>query len=424
MAKVSINNNQTQTYEIDGEKSTYVLNKGVSIAGSVYGIEEASTSKNNTIVLNGHVSATVDNGTAVFAKGDGTVIKIGEAGRVEGDYGIYADGIRARVVNNGRIEANEIAVELEGDMPSFTNHGAVISHDSYAYYSFGNSYFTFTNNGRMISELGVHLDAGDLTMTFGTRSVTKADNHVITLQADTGDVSHLTNHGTIAATTKTGFREAILGDEADDIVRNTGTIDGAVDLGAGDDVFNGRGGRVLNGVVDGGAGSDIYYLSDKHTRVFESDEGGSVDKLTVSFSYKIEFSNDIEELMLAGKGNFNLFANDGGMYLGGNAGNNRLVGGDGADALWGGKGNDVLIGGDGVDAFYFRPGAGREVIEDYVDGVDGIAFASGTQVTSFQDLVDHHIKDVKGGMLISGDGTEIFIKGMSTDKFTMDDFIG
>jgi Ca2+-binding RTX toxin-like protein len=424
MTKVTIKKNQNQTYTIDGEKTTYVLEKGVSIQGAVYGIEEASAAKNNTLVLNGHVSATVDNGTAVSAKGDGTVIRIGEAGHIEGDYGIYADGIRATVVNHGRIEANKIAVELEGDMPSFTNLGSVISHDSYAYYSFGNSYFNFINNGRMISELGLHFDAGDLTMTFGAKSVTKADNHVITLQADTGDVTHLTNHGTIAATTKTGFREAIVGDEADDIVRNTGTIDGSVDLGAGDDVFNGRGGEVLNGVVDGGAGSDTYYLSDKHTRVFESDDGGSVDKLTVSFSYKIEFSNNIEELMLAGKGNFDLFANDGGVYLGGNTGNNRLVGGDGADALWGGKGKDILIGGDGVDAFYFRPGAGREVIEDFVDGVDGIAFASGKQVTSFQDLVDHHIKDVKGGMLISGDDTEIFIKGMSTDKFDMNDFIG
>ncbi|MCW1917291.1 M10 family metallopeptidase C-terminal domain-containing protein [Rhodobacter sp. KR11] len=60
----------------------------------------------------------------------------------------------------------------------------------------------------------------------------------------------------------------------------------------------------------------------------------------------------------------------------GNAGANRLAGGSGADKLDGLGGNDALVGGLGADEFRFSiAGFGQDVVTDFVDGLDKLAFA-------------------------------------------------
>lgn len=99
-----------------------------------------------------------------------------------------------------------------------------------------------------------------------------------------------------------------------DLLVNTGTIDGDVNLGGGDDVYDGRLGQLV-GTLDGYDGNDV---------------------------------------LLAG------------------AGNQHIFGGFGNDTLSGGAGNDTLTGGKGTDSFRFGSGFGQDIVADFEVGQDFI----------------------------------------------------
>jgi Ca2+-binding RTX toxin-like protein len=422
MPTVTIKKNVMENYVVDASDTKYVLNKGIEIHGSTRGIEEGVSFGNNTFLLDGKVSASDDNATAILSHGADSEFRIGESGRIKGDYGVYTDGAGALVINDGRIDAKEVAAEIEGAGAKLVNHGTITSQDGYAFLAVAATGFTLENDGEIISKLGMRFDGDDLTLKFGADSVIKTKNEVIELNSDMGDTSLLVNKGLIEATDKHTFLIAITADEANDTVRNFGKIKGDVTLGSGQDTFDDRGGRVVRGAVYGGDDGDTYFLSSNHTRVYEQSNNG-YDRLTVKFSYTLEDSCSMEEVMLAGKGDLKLVANNLGLYLGGNAGDNKLIGGTGDDAFWGGHGNDIMKGGEGEDAFYFKPHSDREIVMDFVDGVDHIVFQAGDEVTSYDDLLANHMKDVDGGMLIYGDGTKLFLKGMDTAHFDVNDFI-
>ena len=71
--------------------------------------------------------------------------------------------------------------------------------------------------------------------------------------------------------------------------------------------------------------------------------------------------------------------------LSGGEGNDRLLGGAGQDHLAGGRGSDILIGGADTDVFVFRAtmetrsGAQRDIVRDFVRGLDTIDLAGWTQ---------------------------------------------
>ncbi len=56
----------------------------------------------------------------------------------------------------------------------------------------------------------------------------------------------------------------------------------------------------------------------------------------------------------------------------GNGGKDFLIGGPGADTLDGGLGGDTLKGGTGADLFVLKTGSGKDIIKDFVLGVDFI----------------------------------------------------
>ncbi|MDK3016078.1 hypothetical protein [Pseudodonghicola flavimaris] len=65
-------------------------------------------------------------------------------------------------------------------------------------------------------------------------------------------------------------------------------------------------------------------------------------------------------------------AGDDALY--GGKGGDKLVGGKGADLLDGGQGRDVLVGQAGADLFVFGTGYGADVVRDFRDDVDTLAF--------------------------------------------------
>ena len=71
-------------------------------------------------------------------------------------------------------------------------------------------------------------------------------------------------------------------------------------------------------------------------------------------------------------GNDTIYGDSGNDEIDGGAGKDLLWGGAGNDRLDGGAGNDRLWGGAGRDLFEFERGDGRDVIEDFQDGLDRI----------------------------------------------------
>jgi Ca2+-binding RTX toxin-like protein len=119
-------------------------------------------------------------------------------------------------------------------------------------------------------------------------------------------------------------------------------------------------GRAGNDELDGNGGNDTIY-GDAGNDEIDGDNGN--------------------DALLGGGGNDEI---DGG------AGSDRLWGGIGNDRLDGGAGNDRLWGGGGRDVFEFERRDGRDVVEDFQNGLDRIDFddfnfRSAAQALSYAD---------------------------------------
>jgi Ca2+-binding RTX toxin-like protein len=166
--------------------------------------------------------------------------------------------------------------------------------------------------------------------------------------------------------------DSVSGGAGDDRV-NGGSGHDELRGGAGDDSLAGGGGNddlyAGDGLdtLSGGTGDDVYYV-DADDDIVEVDDGG-VDTQVCDFSETLE--ENVENLVLTGRGGWNGTGNASDNDLTGNSGGNalvgghgddvldgrhgadRLVGGSGSDLLEGGRGHDVLAGGRGADDFHF-----------------------------------------------------------------------
>jgi Ca2+-binding RTX toxin-like protein len=112
-----------------------------------------------------------------------------------------------------------------------------------------------------------------------------------------------------------------------------------------------------------------------------------------------------------------ILGNNGDDHLFGLAGNDTLKGNGGDDILDGGAGADIINGGAGADTFVIRPGEGRDVINDFEDGIDHFWLDDGLR---FDQLT---FVDVSGATLIKKDGEVLVkVKGVTAKQLTKADF--
>jgi VCBS repeat-containing protein len=163
---------------------------------------------------------------------------------------------------------------------------------------------------------------------------------------------------------------------------------------AGRDVLIGNGGDdTLDGganrdTMDGGAGNDTYYVDNVFDVVTEGLNGGTD---TIISTLALTLGANVENGTLTNSANIRITGNELDNVLTGNSGNNKLEGlngndqlsgGFGADTLIGGLGSDTMTGGSGADRFVFTVieetavGAGRDVISDFVAGIDRIVLST------------------------------------------------
>lgn len=145
----------------------------------------------------------------------------------------------------------------------------------------------------------------------------------------------------------------------------------------GDDRLIGAGGKDK---LQGGRGND------------DLDGGNKADKL---------FGRAGTDTLEGGNGNDLLKGNGGNDLIEGGNGRDKLIGGAGNDTLDGGTGNDVLIGRGGTDVFVFS--GGRDTVRDFrlADRVD---LSDAIGIASFSDLVNNHVREASGNVIITDDG--------------------
>jgi Ca2+-binding RTX toxin-like protein len=295
-----------------------------------------------------------------FNSNSATLRNAGEITATIGDA-VRANGSGVRVENEGLIAGGSGGVEFTTQLCTLINSGRIVSTFGAAVAVQNGS--TIVNSGQITSDnnffgAAVELNGpGSILDNSGLIRGSVAISTATTAVGDTGFRITNTATGTIDGTLN-------LVGEANDTVVNRGIIDGFVNLGGGNDLFDGRGGQVLE-ALSGGAGNDTFVLSDADTTLVETSTGGT-DLVRSTVDYVLQ--EFVENLTLIGTADLTGRGNGLANQISGNSGDNRLWGGlendtlsglDGDDFLFGGSGNDTLNGGAGNDILYGGLGADR-----------------------------------------------------------------
>ncbi|MDQ2081674.1 ExeM/NucH family extracellular endonuclease [Xanthobacteraceae bacterium Astr-EGSB] len=365
------------------------------------------------------------------------------SGDGDGD-GVDVDGL-VMIENRGRIEANG-ADNLDDFADGIAAGGGSIANLA------GGEIYGETN--------GILIDNSDGGAAFAATTITNAGSITATLGVGVklvgihNDV--LVNSGTIASASGVAVD---MGD-GDDTVTNTGTITGAILLGAGKDTFTGgasaetvdggdgddaidggdgndviiggAGNDVLKGgagddvirvgagndTVDGGAGFDTLDLSDATGAISLDTAAGKVsgagigsDTFTSIEAFRFGAGNDV---VTGGNGDEIFDGGAGNDTLKGGAGDDQLAGGDGNDTVDGGSSDDVVAGGAGDDTL--KGGSGDDTV-DGGDGVDNIDGGSGDDIVTAGAGNDIVAGGSGGDVITGGVGNDVITGGSGHDVF-------
>jgi Ca2+-binding RTX toxin-like protein len=386
--------NLNQTWNIGSSNEIWKLTTGATVtSGSDTAVLQGALQSDDKIIINGDVIA---NGfRAIDIAGNSNTLEFGHNASVSGgaNVGVYGSGMGFLVENQGTIAAAVSGVNVLN--ASEVINGGTISAD---YAIFASNGVNVINSGGLdgsIHGIWARHNSGTMILNDETASIT-GDDSAIYLQ-DKGSAI-IKNFGLISGA------KAIVNEIADLTVINRGTINGDVELGGGNDLFDNRGGT-LHGKIVGGDGSDTYFIDSAKTKIDEAGFNG-FDVVKSGVTYKL--GNNVEELHLLGKTDINGAGNALGNNIFGNAGDNVLRGLKGHDTLVTGSGHDVMIGGADQDIFHFDKGTGHDKVMDFTNGLDLISSDFVHTDMDVQNLIDHHAK-VQGDDLLIHYGADTLL---------------
>ena len=425
--------NDTDGYTAAANGDLHIVQSGYTLAhtGNAFDI---GTLANITVNVAGTIVSAAD-GIASIG-GSGANISIAATGSVFGDSdGISLSGSGHEVVNYGSVTGyGDSGIEFYGDNNVGANHGSI--HGVYGFYLSGDNGLV-TNSGT-ISATYTGMDVTGNANIASNTGLIESGYIGVFISGNAGETTTFLNAGMIV-----GDTYAIRNGPSDDTVRNTGTLVGDVDLRAGNDVFDNRGGTV-QGTVWGDTGDDLFII-DSATDISEDPDEG-MDEVQSLISYAL--GANIETLTLLGAESLNGTGNELANTLTGNAGANDLRGLDGDDtidglagddAIFGGEGGDSLTGGFGNDSLY--GGDGGDVLaggngDDMLLGKDGNDTLKGWKGDDSMvggagndSLLGSYGNDTLDGgegkdTLNGGDGDDLMTGGLQADTFVFTDGFG
>ncbi len=309
---------------------------------------------NDDLLIAENVTVVSTNGNAVFAEDAAHVITV--AGSLDAHRNAItiaaapgSSGFVLTISDTGQVTADDVAVVLSNTAFDLTNDGTITS--------------VWGISATEVSTASVITNTGTLT----------TERAAIMLSGD-GQI-RLENSGTIDAGSTAYDHSAGAGT---DLIRNTGLIRGGINLGGGNDVYDGRGGQIT-GVVFAGLGDDRF-APGQGVETLQGSEGRDVLDFRAGGGLRVALDGSlagtgaaagdtytgIEDVLGSAQGDDTLRGDDQANRLAGNGGEDRLSGAGGADVLTGGAGRDTLTGGTGADVFLFNaPGQGGDRISDF-----------------------------------------------------------
>lgn len=227
-----------------------------------------------------------------------------------------------------------------------------------------------------------------------------------------------------------------------------GTGDDTLDGGTGNDNMNGQDGHDDlwggdgNDTLTGLTGDDFASGGDGNDRILGGDgadslygdagvdniDGGAGNDVVVggTESDVLRGGTGLDSLY-GGTGNDKLYGGDDADQLSGDDGNDQLFGEAGGDNLFGDAGRDTLTGGAGADwltggasndRFVFDTGFGDDIVYDFQDGVDRLAFSGIVGVTGVANLSISQIAwgpGVATLVAVAGQGTVVVVDIAATN---------
>lgn len=320
---------------------------------------------------------TVDSvvvGQDVLVASSGTMGINGDgANHLASIYGsVYAATVGVFLGNDATNDFNQrLYVGALGDLWGGTHGARIVGHDSRVY---NHGSIHGESVGLVMSGIG----AGS-SQVYNYDTIHSAGAGIARQSAADTESLTITNFGRISGD---NFSYNANGANAIDKIFNRGSMFGDIDLGLGNDLYDGRGGKVF-GTIKGGAGNDFFLLG---TGAEVIDGGTGLDVLDCRYYGGVIVALDgtmhnggaatgdtfvgIESVVGSSVGNDTLIGNSLGNELVGLGGSDLLSGGAGSDTLSGGVAADRLLGGTGNDFFdFFTLGEVGDLILDFTNAV-------------------------------------------------------
>ena len=359
---VYITTPQTKTYYVDESNQEWVLSKTGSITSADgHGIVNNNAFHDSVITVAGDIVANATYKSGILSNGPSATLKVEAGGSIHAYSGIAVYGDKTTVQNLGHITAEHLGIYVNADDTEVLNTGAITANVG-VYFENTNGNSVFSNTGTITADRGFVAQKGGAYISLGATSLIDTKSIGIELSENPATANLITNGGLIKSADI-----AIQGNSTSDRIENTGTIKGKIVLGDGDDMFDNRGGTIDH-AVDGGAGNDFYVFG---TTKFAIIDSSGNDTIGTGFSYTLAADNMIENLYLVGSENINGTGNAFVNTITGNVGNNVLYGGNDSivDTLTGYKGNDTYVLGSGHDVV---SEVGKSDVQSTDSGVDTI----------------------------------------------------